>query len=107
MNAVSPIGSTADSPLKSYTSHGNGLSANYGAANLGYEAGGALRLHAAILPGSDPFSRTKGVYNKGSASGDLHSGSSSGGGSLYNPTNGPTNPMMEKKYMDMVVGPRV
>ena len=48
--AVSPIGSTADSPLRSYTSHGNGLSPNYGLPGQSYETGGALK---SMLPGSE------------------------------------------------------
>ena len=66
MSAVSPMGSNESSPLRSYTSHGNGLSANYGQPDARYDTGGAIRAHNLILPGSDFASKTSGLYSPAS-----------------------------------------
>jgi hypothetical protein len=47
MVSISPIGSTADSPLRSYTHHGDGMSPNYGTPAKNYDGMGSLNT----LPG--------------------------------------------------------
>ena len=91
--AVSPIGSTADSPLKDYAHHGRGMSPNYGVPGQSYENGGALKSN---LPGGevlrglglnkDPSDFTRNMYKRGigSLSGDNVQGVSSGNYSSLN-----------------------
>ncbi|MBI4454147.1 hypothetical protein HY636_05885 [Candidatus Woesearchaeota archaeon] len=80
-SSVSPIGSTADSPLKvaALTSaHGGGMPPNYGLPNQRYEDGGALRFSATESSSvrgysspliKDPFDITRGMYGKGNTPG--------------------------------------
>ncbi|MBT4824518.1 hypothetical protein HN695_03895 [Candidatus Woesearchaeota archaeon] len=99
---TSPIGSTDPSPLREYTSHGNGMSANYGASPTRYEAGGAVRLHSSVLPGQDPMAKTGNLYRKDNF------GST---GKKYLPNNGNTalysagtkNPIKENMYVNMLL----
>ena len=69
---ISPIGSTARSPLYSWLSQDAHAPGNYGVARPSYEAGGALRLHTpgvGSLPGENVLGRFKDLYGRNSLPG--------------------------------------
>lgn len=73
-SSVSPIGSTADSPLKYHALTGAGMSPNYGLPGQSYENGGAIKLLSQLGAAAskydsqlvkDPFDFTKDMYSTG------------------------------------------